>query len=181
MLKRTMTPGFGVLSLLAHCLAITGLTITGLTITGLTITRTANAQTYEGIETCYSYHLLRKAGGTVRIGVDRPGERMRPERPDDFLGAHLLELTPESRLRLGLPEDLGVLVVRVVPESPAARAGVQAGDVLTRIDGEEVDSRRAVRRILRRATGDSLPIELWRDGEVVTSTVTVGAEGQAGI
>lgn len=54
-------------------------------------------------------------------------------------------------------------------------AGLKSGDVLTRIDGEEVDSRGAVRRSLGRAAGKPSAIELWRDGEVVTLTVTADA------
>ena len=87
-----------------------------------------------------------------------------------YLGAELMSLTPELRRHFGLPdEDAGVMVGKVMEDSPAARAGVEVGDVVTRFDGETVrtsgDLTRAVRR---RKTGDTVDLEVWRDGRQVT-------------
>lgn len=97
-----------------------------------------------------------------------------------FLGVHLTELTPELRVHFGAPEDAGVLVARVVEGSPAEGAGLRVGDVLTRIDGEDVDSAWSVKRLIgEREDGDAATLEVWRDGRVETLTATIEErEGQ---
>lgn len=91
-----------------------------------------------------------------------------------FLGVQLLDLTPELRRHFGVPEETGVLVSRVEAESPADRAGVQVGDLLTAIDGEAVSSPWDVRRTVRKkAEGESLVLEVWRNGRVHQLTTTV--------
>lgn len=82
-----------------------------------------------------------------------------------FLGIQPLELTPELRRHYGAPEDAGVLVGRVVEESPAAAAGLAVGDVLTAVDGQSVRRPFDVRRLLGdRESGETVSLELWRDG-----------------
>jgi serine protease Do len=59
----------------------------------------------------------------------------------------------------------GAVVNRVREKSPAARAGVRRGDVVTRLDGHAIDSPRAFFEILAAATpGQELDLDLWRDG-----------------
>ena len=56
-----------------------------------------------------------------------------------YLGVSLLDLTPELREHFGRKET-GVMVLRVTADGPAAKAGLQVGDVITAIDGIAVDS-----------------------------------------
>jgi serine protease Do len=57
------------------------------------------------------------------------------------LGLRVASLDPEQRQRFSLPEDLqGVVVVEVRPDSPAAREGLEPGDVIVEVDQEEVSS-----------------------------------------
>ncbi len=79
-------------------------------------------------------------------------------------GAEFSELNPElADYFQGVRE--GVLVLRVAPETPAARAGLQAGDVVTRAAGEAVRNTTELRRIVARA---------GRDGEVQLRVVRKG-------
>ena len=91
-----------------------------------------------------------------------------------FLGVELRSLTDELRVHFGVPEDTGVLIASVTEEGPADRAGVRAGDILTGIDGEAVESFGDVRREVLHRGGDSVEIELYRDGRARRLEVTIG-------
>lgn len=54
------------------------------------------------------------------------------------LGLMLEGLTPQLRAYFGAPNDAGLLVAQVAPDSPAARAGVQVGDVITQVNHQRV-------------------------------------------
>jgi len=99
-----------------------------------------------------------------------------------FLGVDLTDLTPELRRHFGAPEEAGVLVGRVEPDSPAAAAGLQVGDVITRADGEEVGSALALTaRIGMRKEGDLVALEVVRDGKVETLSATLVTRQRAQI
>jgi len=80
------------------------------------------------------------------------------------LGVLLLGITPELRKHYGVPDDRGVLVARVEAGSPAASAGVQAGDIITEASGRTIagagDLLAAVDAV---AKGQSLDLEIERD------------------
>jgi S1-C subfamily serine protease len=60
------------------------------------------------------------------------------------LGFAALPISPALRAHFGAPDDRGVLVDRVRPDSPAAHAGLQVGDVVTDVDGDAATSARDV-------------------------------------
>lgn len=81
-----------------------------------------------------------------------------------WLGVSLLDVTPELRAWLGAPRETGVLVSEVAPDSPAAKAGLRAGDVILALDGKEADSASDLRRGLRdKKGGDPARLEVVRD------------------
>lgn len=85
------------------------------------------------------------------------------------LGVTLQELS--SQLADYFGAKAGVLVSSVEPESPAARAGLKAGDVITAITGEPVDSPGDVMRAVARAgDGSDLTIAYTRDHQSMTAT-----------
>lgn len=91
-----------------------------------------------------------------------------------YLGVELVNLNEPLRAHFGVPEGSGVLVSNVVDDSPAARAGIQVGDILTRFDGEDVTSSRKLTTMVRKAeAGDPADIEIWRDGKVDTVSATL--------
>ena len=81
-----------------------------------------------------------------------------------WLGLEFQELVPPLRDALGLPEKVrGALVNRVRSGSPAERAGIRRGDVVTGVDGQPIESARAFFERLESATdGQQLMLGLWR-------------------
>lgn len=91
-----------------------------------------------------------------------------------FLGVQMTELTPELRAHFGVPEDAGVMVSKVVDDSPASRAGIQVGDVISAVDGETVSSGGALARAISgHGDAEAVTLEIWRDGAVETLTATL--------
>ncbi len=91
-----------------------------------------------------------------------------------FLGIQMTDLTSELRAHFGVPEDAGVMVSKVVEDSPASRAGLAVGDVVSAVDGEAVASGGALARAIRgHGDGDAVTLEIWRDGQVQTLTATL--------
>ena len=76
-------------------------------------------------------------------------------------GAEFSEVNPELGSYFGT--DRGLLVLRVAPGTPAARAGLIAGDVVVRADGEQVGTLPALRAALHRAKNDELRLEILRE------------------
>ena len=91
--------------------------------------------------------------------------------PRGRLGVQLNELTPELAEYFGAP-DGGVLISRVTPDSPAAKAGLRAGDVITSLDGGRVRDTDDLVDELRDKHGD-VKIGIVRDknGTSVSATL----------
>jgi hypothetical protein len=86
--------------------------------------------------------------------------------PRRYIGVQLITLTPELRRHFGVPEDRGVMVSKVLEDTPAARAGVEVGDVLVTADDAAIDTAGDVSRVLStKEPGEDVQIDLWRDGE----------------
>lgn len=83
---------------------------------------------------------------------------------------------PWLGLLLGEPKDGGVAVSRVLPNSPAAQAGLEPGDLLRSLAKEKVDSPEAAQEALQRQKpGDKIPLEITRGGKEQTIEVTVAS------
>ena len=97
-----------------------------------------------------------------------------------FLGVQLAELTPDLRTHFGVDPAAGVMVSEVVDGSPAARAGIRVGDIITAIDREAIASGRELARHVRvKEDGETVLVELWRDGSMQHLTATlVEREGE---
>jgi membrane-associated protease RseP (regulator of RpoE activity) len=91
-----------------------------------------------------------------------------------YLGVALVDLTPELRSHFGVPDDAGVMVAKVEPGSPAEKAGIKVGDILTRIDGGAVKSSWDVTGKIRKLDdGQQIPIEVWRGGKAQNVTAAI--------
>ncbi len=98
-----------------------------------------------------------------------------------FLGVELTTLTPELRRHFGVPDESGVMIGRVEEGSPAAVAGLQVGDIITRLDDEDVAAGGRLRRVGgRREKGGVVPLEYGRDGRVETAVATLGERQRCG-
>ncbi|MDE2692147.1 MAG: PDZ domain-containing protein [Acidobacteriota bacterium] len=131
----------------------------GRNVQGLAVKRAASAQE--------NAHVLRKLADGVRptLALHWGGA---------YLGVELVNLNEPLRAHFGVPEGSGVMVSNVVDGSPAARGGVQVGDILTRFDGEDVTSSRKLTAMVRKAeAGDPADLEIWRDGKVEMVSTTL--------
>ena len=91
-----------------------------------------------------------------------------------FLGVELTEMTPELRRHFGVPEESGVLVSRVVEGSPAARAGLAVGDIVSRVGDKAIEGTwRLTTAIRAHEPGEPVDLEYWRDGGARSVTVTL--------
>ncbi|MGH2413163.1 MAG: PDZ domain-containing protein, partial [Microcystaceae cyanobacterium] len=98
-----------------------------------------------------------------------------------YLGIQMVGITPEIKqelkenLRLTVNDDEGVLIVKVMPNSPAVQAGLKEGDVIKAINGQPVTNANAVQQAVEKtAVGSDLPIKLSRNGETMNVNVHVG-------
>lgn len=91
-----------------------------------------------------------------------------------YLGVHMVNLTPETRDELNssqefnfdLPTEAGVVVVRVIPRSPAAKSGFQAGDVISKVGGKDVATSLQVQeQVDSSVIGSELEVKIIRDGK----------------
>jgi membrane-associated protease RseP (regulator of RpoE activity) len=93
------------------------------------------------------------------------------------LGVQIQDMTPELREYMRAPKEHGVLVVRVNEGSPAQKAGVRVGDVITAIDGEPLDDTgELVGTVLRAEKDAKLALEVVREGKRRTLEATVQGE-----
>ena len=100
-----------------------------------------------------------------------------------YLGIQMVNLSPQMKEQINrdpnspfnVNEDEGVLIARVVPNSPAAQSGLQVGDVIVAIEGQPVKEGTTVQQAVERSSvGQSLSITLRRNGREQTLTVRPG-------
>ncbi len=108
---------------------------------------------------------LRQGNGEVQAGA--------------FLGVSTVPLDsvdPSVLDNFGITTDQGALVAEVVPNSAADAAGLQPGDVITGVDGQEITENSQVGDIVRAMEpGDSITIEYERQGESQSTTAELGS------
>lgn len=90
-----------------------------------------------------------------------------------FLGVQYQMISQRTAILNEVPE--GAFVVDIVSDSPAEAAGIQASDIITKFDGEEVrvEDGGLAELISNKKPGDTVSIEVWRDGETVNFTATL--------
>ncbi len=96
--------------------------------------------------------------------------------PRGYLGVQLASaLEPSEALRLGLNRVSGALVEIVHPNTPASAAGLQAGDVLLRIEDVVVrDENHFINTVCALPPGQKVRLTVWRDRRSVTADVVIG-------
>ena len=91
-----------------------------------------------------------------------------------FLGVSTMSLGEDLLEHFGVAQESGYLVSSVEPGSAALEAGIEVGDVLTAIDGEPLGGVRSLARAVgEREPGDSVDLELWRDGRMQILSATL--------
>jgi serine protease Do len=97
-----------------------------------------------------------------------------------WLGVQIQDLDDELAASVGLKSGKGALVADVVHDSPAAHAGMQTGDVITRFNGHDIDSARALSvAVADVSPSSSANVTVWRDGKSRDLSVKLGeAKGE---
>ncbi len=92
-----------------------------------------------------------------------------------WIGVKVQTITPGIADSLGMKNAAGAIVDEPQADSPAAKAGIATGDVITMIDNEAVkDARDLARKISMMAPGKAVKVTVLRKGEEKTLTVTLG-------
>ena len=129
------------------------------------------------------------SGGSVGIAFAIPAETVKfvvQQLKDKgyvtrgWIGAELQGITPEIADAVDLKNAEGALVVRLEPDSPALKGGVEIADVITSVNNENVkDTRDLVKRLAATQPGSSTKLGIFRNGQEKTLTVTVGKRPRA--
>src|SRR6266404_3798906 len=107
----------------------------------------------------------------VRILMDGDGT--------GWLGVETHEVTTEKAKELKLPAERGVVLGKIVPDSPAAKAGLKENDVVTEINGQRVEGAAQFRRMIHEIpAGRTIQLTVWRDGRTQTISATLGKSEQ---
>src|SRR5262249_41971006 len=124
------------------------------------------------------------SGGSVGIAFDIPADRVKNVAAQlrdkgsvtrGWIGVQIQPVTSEIAEGMGLKKAAGALVSEPQPNSPAAKAGIESGDVITSVDGNSVtDARDLARRISTMAPGTSVKLGMLHQGQEKTMTVTLG-------
>jgi serine protease Do len=127
-------------------------------------------------------------GGSVGIGFAIPSDlaakvvaqlRGHGAVERGWLGVQMQPITPPLAKAIGRPNTDGVLVDQVQADSPAARAKLQQGDVITAVDGTDVKNPRELAMMVADThAGSTAKLTVWRDGHVQPLTVTIGTQSK---
>lgn len=96
-----------------------------------------------------------------------------------WLGVELHEVTSENTKELKLSAERGVVLGKIVPDSPAAKASLKEKDVVTEVNGQRVEGAMQFRRMIHEIpAGRTVQLTIWRDGRAQTVGVTLGKAGE---
>jgi len=96
-----------------------------------------------------------------------------------WLGVSIEEVTSDKAKELKLPAERGVLVTEVDSDSPAAKAGLKANDVITEYNGQHVEGAAEFRRLIRETPpGRTAQLAVWRDGRSQSLSAQLGDSGE---
>ena len=127
--------------------------------------------------------LYSPTGGNIGIGFAIPAEQARPvieqlqkggKVSRGYIGVGLQNLDEDIAESLGIPKNQGELIRSVSPGGPAARAGIQQGDVVVAVNGQPVTPDQSLAYLVsQQPVGAKVPVTVVREGQRRTVTVTV--------
>jgi serine protease Do len=124
------------------------------------------------------------SGGSVGIGFAIPTSLAKPVLTQlrahghidrGWLGVKIQDVTDEIADSVGLKKAEGALVMEVTKDSPADKAGIKIGDIITHFDGKEIRQMRNLPRMVADTPiGKAVNVDVWRKGETKTVAITLG-------
>jgi serine protease Do len=82
-----------------------------------------------------------------------------------YLGVSIQDVTKDIADSVGLPNAAGAIVRDAAPDGPAGPAGVRSGDIITQVDGEQIDDALDLSRtIAGKAPDSTVELTIWRNG-----------------
>lgn len=128
--------------------------------------------------------IISPTGGSIGIGFAVPSDTVAAiveqlktfgETKRGWLGVKIQTVTEDIAETLGVPDNTGALISAVTPDGPAAKAGLEAGDVILKFDGKDVTTMRGLPKIVAQTPiGKSVEIDVLRKGARKSMKVTVG-------
>ncbi len=127
----------------------------------------ALAQHRQAIQQLEAFPQLAGEDDDLKVLLDDEGS--------SWLGVELHEVNGDTAKELKLPAERGVVLSSIVPDSPAAKAGLKENDVVTEINGQRVEGAAQFRRMIREIpAGRTAQLTVWRDRHAQTVSVTLG-------
>ncbi len=124
------------------------------------------------------------SGGNIGIGFAVPANLARPviaqlrdlgHTVRGWLGVKIQPVSDEIAESLGLEAAGGALLAEVTPNGPAAKAGLEVGDVILEFDAKKVSEMRLLPRLVAETeVGRSVVVRVWRRGAMVDLAVEIG-------
>ena len=128
--------------------------------------------------------ILSRTGGNQGIGFAVPSDLARDVMSSlikdghvtrGYMGVMIQDINPALAKQFKLKDETGALVGDVTPKSPAEKAGLKSGDVVTEFNGKKVaDSRHFKLEVAKVQPGETVSMKILRDGATKTLDVTVG-------
>lgn len=128
--------------------------------------------------------IISPTGGSIGIGFAVPSNtathvisqlRQFGETRRGWLGVRIQTVTDSIAESLGMDKPVGALVAAVTPDSPAADAGIEVGDVIMKFDGAEVENMRSLPRLVARTQiGKPVDVVVLRNDKELNVKVTIG-------
>jgi len=125
-----------------------------------------------------------RTGGSAGIGFAIPSEMVRTvlesilqhgDVERGWLGVIIQELTPDLARSFGYDGQKGALVGQVVAGGPAEKAGLEAGDIIVRVDGKDIGSSRdLLMAVAADAPGKDVTLDVYRNGQERSFSVRLG-------
>jgi serine protease Do len=121
------------------------------------------------------------SGGSVGIGFAIPASMVNQVVAElehggvverGYLGVEIQSVGPDMAEAVGLKNAEGAMIAKTMPGTPAADAGLKAGDVITKVNGQEVkDAGDLTRQIGLMKPGEKIDLSYWRDGAEKTANL----------
>ena len=127
--------------------------------------------------------IFSRSGGYMGIGFAVPSNMTRTVMDSlikggkvvrGWLGVSIQDVTPDLAKQFGLKDSRGALVSEIIPDSPAAAAGIQSGDVITAFNGKTVESTSILRNtVAQTPVGKTVKVELLREKKSMSIDVKI--------